>query len=117
MTELVAPRSCTLAPPSRSVLTTLVGKVFTTSVHGHEARLRLTAVRDAPHRPEGLSQARLAAWRRAVFELEFHADISLDEGVHVLSRGPSMEVEIVLEPAFRCIGRARMTGILIRGRW
>ena len=117
MTELVAPRSCTIALPSRSVLTALVGKTFTTTVQGREARLRLTAVRDAPHRPEGLSQARLSAWRRAVFELEFHADTGLDEGVHVLSRDPAMAMELVLEPAYRCIGRTRMTGIVTRGRW
>ena len=116
MTELITPRPCTPALPSRSVLTTLVGKTFTTTAHGREVRLRLTAVRDAPQRPSGLSQARLSAWRRSAFVVEFCADAGLDEGVHVLSRGPAMELELVLEPEFRSIGSTRMTGVVTRGR-
>lgn len=97
--------------PTRAQFTALVGRTFTATRAGREIRLRLDDVADSRFRPPHLHGDRLAAWRRASYELTWSTAARAEEGTYRLRHPATGRFPQFMVPLTRHDGRLRLTAI------
>ena len=104
-------------PPTRASFAALIGRTFVaTHASGITSSWRLDGIRDSPHRPRGLSAARLASWRQADFMLVWSTPAQAAQATYTLNNAATGAFRIFVVPGRRTTSRTTLTAIFNRWR-